>query len=170
MIIKTTDWSQAERGGAEGGGGEILHLLDTNLHQPALTQYKGHVGSCFQDSEVQIPETPAVLDQCWLCPCREGCGMDTKIQGRKAPFQGTSVNPSVLSQLHQQVWVWAGPWMMGLMLQGAQEMGRNEGMRLFCLPCNAILGSSPGCESHHSNPWLPTPSFHLPLQNILLAL
>lgn len=164
------DCSQAEQGEAE-----TLHLLGTNLHQLALAQYKGQVGSCLQDSEAQSPQTPAVHDQTWLYPCREGRGVDTSQfqpnPGKEGSFPSAISEPiSATTVSSAGVCVWAGLWMMGLMLQGVQEMGKNEGMRLLCLPCSAILGSSTGCKSHHSNPQLPTPSFHLPAQNILLAL
>lgn len=124
LIIKTTYWSQAEQGEAE-----TLYLLGTNLHQPAFTQSKGQVGSCFQNSEVQIPQTPGVHGQTGSTPAERGVGWtparSTKTQGRKAHFQVPSVNPLVLLQFHQQVWVCL--WMMGLMLQGRQEWGRTRG-------------------------------------------
>lgn len=154
LIIKTTDWSQAEQGEAEA-----LYLLGTNLHQPALTQCKGQVGSCFQDSEVQIPQTPGVHDQTWLYPCREGRGMDTsqlhQNPGKKGSF------PSAISEPLGAATV-SSAGMMGLMLQGIQEMGKDKGMNLFCLPCTAILGSSQGANpitlTHVAHTILSSPS------------
>lgn len=97
-------------------------------------------------------------------PAERGVGWtparSTKTQGRKAHFQVPSVNPLVLPQFHQQVWVCLG--MMGLMLQGIQEMGKDKGMNLFCLPCTAILGSSQGANpitlTHVAHTILSSPS------------
>lgn len=46
--------------------------------------------------------------------------------------------------------------------------GKEEGTKLFCLHCTAVLGSSIGHKSHYSDPGLPAPSSCPPPQNTLV--